>query len=76
MEYRAYPNWICRGKQVGLTRFVGAMIPVVLAEALERVALIERLSISDALRIAVWDFVKKNKELVKDLPIYDLLKVE
>jgi len=74
VEYRNYPRWLYRGKRSSNMRFVGAMVPEVLVEALERVGLLERLTLSDIIRLSLWDFVRERKEAVKGLPIYELLE--
>jgi len=76
VEYDKYPRWLFRGKWVSPTRYVGAVIPGILASALERVALFEKLTFSDIIRLALWDFLKKHKETVRGLPIYDMLEME
>jgi len=76
VEYRNYPKWLYRGKRIDSKRFIGAMIPEILASALEYVALSEKLTFSDIIRIALWDFLKRYKETVRGLPIYDLLEME
>jgi hypothetical protein len=76
VKYEEYPRWLFRGKWVSPTRYIGAVIPGILASALEKVAISEKLSFSDIVRLALWDFIKRHKEAVRGLPIYDLLMEE
>jgi hypothetical protein len=50
------------------------MIPEILASALERVAISEKLTFSDIIRLALWDFLRRYKEAIKDLSVYEMLE--
>jgi len=72
IEYDKYPRWLFRGKWVSPTKYIGAVIPGSLAIALERLALLEKLSYSDIIRLALWDFLKKHKEATKGLAVFEM----
>jgi hypothetical protein len=72
IEYKNYPRWLFRGKWVSPTKYVGAVLPGILATALERLSLLEKLSYSDIIRLALWDFLRKHKEATKGLSVFEI----
>jgi metal-responsive CopG/Arc/MetJ family transcriptional regulator len=62
MDLTKYPLWLLRSRGNEDKKYIGAMLPSSLFEELEKFAYKEKLTYSDVIRLAVWEFLQKESE--------------
>jgi metal-responsive CopG/Arc/MetJ family transcriptional regulator len=59
MDLTKYPLWLLKSRLSEDKKYIGAMLPSSLFEELEAFAYKEKLTYSDVIRLAVWEFLQK-----------------
>jgi metal-responsive CopG/Arc/MetJ family transcriptional regulator len=62
MDLTKYPLWLLKSSLSEDKKYIGAMLPLSLFEKLEEFAYRKKLSYSDVIRLAVWDFLQKESK--------------
>jgi len=66
MDLTKYPLWLLKSRLSEDKKYVGVMLPLSLFMELEKFAYKEKLSYSDVIRLALWEFLTRESGNIKD----------